>query len=213
MKPSWTFYRVIRAIVVGFCRTYWKVTYEGLENVPKDGPFILAPSHRAYQDTPMVAPVTPRHLRYMAGAGIFKYKLSAMFFQAMGTFPVHRGKVDRETLRTCQELLSNGEAVVIFPEGTRKRGPEIKDLFEGVAYVASRTGAPIVPIGIGGGERGWPKGKKLPRPGRIHVLVGEPLYCEQSGARVSRAEVRELNERLHAALQDLFDRAQAKVGA
>lgn len=213
MKPSYRFFRFVKFVVVGFCRTFWKVTYEGLENVPKSGAYIIAPTHRAYTDTPLVAPLTHRHIRYMGASGLFKYKLSAAFFERMGTFPVHRGSVDRETLRTCINLLKEGHPVVIFPEGTRKRGPKIENLFEGVGYIASRANAPIVPVAIGGAERGWPRGKLLPRPGRMHVLVGKPIEIDRQGDRIARSEVRELNAKLQESLQELFDKAQAEVGA
>src|SRR5205085_7099683 len=119
----------------------------------------------------------------------------------------------REALRRTMEVVEAGEPVVIFPEGTRRSGPAVANLFEGAAYVASRVGIPIVPVGIGGSEQALPKGKKLPRPVKTHLIVGPPIPppTPDGNGRVSRRAVHELTERLEADIQELFDRAQARV--
>jgi 1-acyl-sn-glycerol-3-phosphate acyltransferase len=144
---------------------------------------------------------------------MWKYKLSAAFFTAMGGFPVHRGAADREALRKCVEVIGEGDGLVIFPEGTRRSGPVVEEMFEGAAYVATKTGAPIIPVGIGGSEAAMPKGAKFIKPVKVHLIIGPPLRPEvgESG-KASRRAVRELNDRLQAELQRLFDEAQAKVG-
>jgi len=126
---------------------------------------------------------------------------------------VRRGSADREALRRTIELIETGQPVVIFPEGTRQVGPLVQPLFEGAAYVAIRTGVPIVPVGIGGSEKAMPKGSKMLYPAKIHVIIGPVLRPKppEEGKRSSRRSVHELTEQLHTELQDLFDRAQAKV--
>jgi 1-acyl-sn-glycerol-3-phosphate acyltransferase len=89
----------------------------------------------------------------------------------------------------------------------------VHQLFDGPAFVAARTGAPIVPIGIGGSERVMPKGSKLIRPKKIVIVVGAPITPPQPEGRVPRRVVGELTERLHASLQQLFDEADVKAGA
>ena len=80
------------------------------------------------------------------------------------SFPVHRESADREALQRAEEVLKRGEVLVLFPEGTRREGPEIEDLMEGAAFLSARTGAPIVPIGIGGSDLSMPKGSAIPKP-------------------------------------------------
>jgi 1-acyl-sn-glycerol-3-phosphate acyltransferase len=206
-------YRFVRAIVVGFCRLFWRITVEGKANVPASGPFILSPVHRSNIDTPLVAAVTKRRLRYMGKQEMWKYKVSALFFTTMGGFPVNRGAADREALRKCIEVIDGGEPLVVFPEGTRRSGPVVEDMFEGAAYVATKTGAPIVPVGIGGSEPAMPKGAKFIKPVKVHMIIGPPIYPEQGEkGKAPRRAVRELNERLRAELQRLFDEAQKKAG-
>lgn len=214
MRWDLVFYRVVRAVVVGFCRLFWRLTIEGVEHVPAEGAFVLAPVHRSNIDTLVVAAVTRRRMRFMGKDSLWKVGWLGKVFSALGAFPVHRGTVDREALRRCIEVVEAGEPLVVFPEGTRQSGPHLQPLFEGAAYIATRTGVPIVPVGIGGSEAAMPKGSKLLRPVKVHVVVGEPLYPAPPGpsGRAPRSAVHDLTEQLAARLQDLFDQAQAFCG-
>lgn len=206
------FYRVVRDLLVAFDRLYWRLTVEGRENVP-EGPFVLAPVHRSNIDTPIVAAVTKRRLRYMGKESVWKYRLPGWILDALGGFPVRRGVADREALRRCVAVLEGGEPLVLFPEGTRQSGPLVQPLYEGAAYLAARTGVPIVPVGIGGSERAMPKGSKVLRPVKVHMVIGEPIHPPPAteGGRASRRVVHELTERLAEELQRLFDEARAKA--
>jgi 1-acyl-sn-glycerol-3-phosphate acyltransferase len=177
------------------------------------GSFVLAPVHRSNVDFAIASAVTKRRMRFMGKDSLFKVKPFAAFISALGAYPVHRGAADREALRRTMEMIQGGEPVVIFPEGTRQSGPEVQKLFEGAAYLAIRTGVPIVPVGIGGSEKAMPKGKKLLYPVKVHVVIGPPLYPEppEEGKRSSRRAIHELTDRLHTEIQKLFDAAQAKT--
>jgi 1-acyl-sn-glycerol-3-phosphate acyltransferase len=205
-------YRVVRAIVVAFCRLFWRLSIEGAEHVPASGAYVLAPVHRSNIDTLVVAGVVRRRLRYMGKASLWKVGWVGKVLSALGGFPVHRGTADREALRRCIEVVQAGEPLVVFPEGTRQSGPRVQPLFEGAAYVATRTGVPIVPVGIGGSEAAMPKGSKLLRPVKVHLVVGEPLYPAPPGpsGRAPRSAVHVLTEQLAGRLQELFDQAQAR---
>ncbi len=209
-------YRFVRVVAAGFCRSFWRVTVEGGENVPASGAFILSPVHRSNIDTPLVAVVTRRPwLRFMGKDSMFKYRFADWFFTAMGGFPVHRGMPDRVALRTCERLLRSGQPVVVFPEGTRQSGPVVGHLFEGPAYLATKCQVPIVPVGIGGSERAMPKQARGIRPVKVHIVVGSPIpppANTQSG-RVPRKVVHELTGVLQSRLQEVFDRAQVRAGA
>jgi 1-acyl-sn-glycerol-3-phosphate acyltransferase len=209
------FYGVVRGVVAGFCRVFWRAKVTGPEYVPKSGPFILSPVHRSNVDTPLMACTTRRPLRYMGKDSMWKYRWSAWFFNAMGGIPVHRGSPDREALRTCEAAVRAGDPIVIFPEGTRMSGPVVGEIFEGAAFVAIRTGVPIVPVGIGGSERAMPRSARMIRPGKVHVVVGPPIYPpeRQAGGRGSRRQVHEMTARLHDELQRLFDEANAAGGS
>ena len=208
-KAELAAYSVVRGIAVGFSRVWWRLEVSGTEHVPSEGAFILAPIHRSNADSLVVAALTGRRLRYMGKHTLWKYKRLGRVFTALGGFPVRRGSADREALRKCAEVLAGGEPLVVFPEGTRQTGRMVHDLQEGAAYLASRAGVPIVPVGIGGSEDALVKGSKKIKRVRIRVVAGEPLVPPLIDGRVPRSAVARLSAELKERLQVLFDEAQA----
>lgn len=215
-------YRVVRGAIQVIIRIYWRVSFSGLDNVPAVGSYVLAPVHRSFIDFALVSGVTRRRLRYMGKEELWKNKLLGRFISALGAFPVRRGAADREALRRCLDVVASGEPLVLFPEGTRRSGPAVTDLHEGAAYVAVRAGVPIVPVGIGGSERALQKGKRLPRPVKVRVVVGPAIQPApasapgggSNGGRVTpRRAVHAVTEQLQAEIQRLFDEAQKAAGA
>ena len=207
-------YRTVRLLILIVAKLFGRIEVHGAERIP-DGPFVLAPVHRSNVDFALVCLVTKRRMRYMGKDSIFKYKFLHPFFDALGGFPVHRGTADREALRTCIEVIELGQSLVMFPEGQRQSGPIVQDLFDGAAYVAAKTGVPIVPVGVGGSEAAMPKGAKMIRPSKLVLVVGEPLPAPTptDGGRVSRRAIKAQTDALHEAIQALFDDAQRRAGA
>jgi 1-acyl-sn-glycerol-3-phosphate acyltransferase len=208
-------YAFVRFVVVKvFARLWFRVEVVDRSWVPAHGPFILAPVHRSNVDFLLVAALTKRRMRYMGKDSLWKSAALGWFISMLGAFPVRRGSADREALRTCMQVIENGEPLVMFPEGTRRTGPVVEEVFDGPAYVAARTGVPIVPVGIGGSEAAMPKGAKLIRPRKVLLVVGEPLEPPKGDGtgRVRRRVVRELTEQLKTDVQSLYDEAQARVG-
>ena len=204
-------YRVVRAVVAGVCKLLWRIKVLHPERVPGRGACVLAPSHRSILDTPFLACVTRRRIRFMGKAELWKYGWSGRFLSALGGFPVDRAGADRAAMRSAEAALAGGEPLGMFPEGTRRSGPVIEDLHHGVAFVAARRGVPIVPVGIGGSERILARGRKLPKLTRVVVVVGEPIHppAREPGASVRRSDVAALTEELRVAVQALFDEAEA----
>lgn len=208
-----SFYGAVRGIILGFAKLFWRLEIVGGEHVPTDRPFVISPVHRSNIDFALVATLTRTRMRYMGKDSLWKIKPLGAIWSVLGAFPVHRGSADREALRLSMSIIEHGEPLVLFPEGTRQQGSEVQPLFEGAAYVASRTGVPIVPVGIGGSERAMPKGSKVFRPVKVVLVVGEPIAPPQAeGPRVPRRVVRELTAQLHTELQRLFDEAQRLAG-
>ena len=207
------FYAVIRGILVALCRTYFRLSVKGRENIPKTGAFILAPIHRSNVDTPISCAATTRRLRYMGKDSLWKNKTIGSVLSALGGFPVTRGTADLEALKRCLAVLALGEPMVMFPEGTRQSGPKIHPLFDGAAYLAIKADVPIVPVGFGGTEGVMPKGSKMVLPRRCSVVVGKPIYPPKSETgRLPRTATTDLTAELIAALQVVFDQAKQKVG-
>jgi 1-acyl-sn-glycerol-3-phosphate acyltransferase len=206
-------YTTCRTLILWLGTLFFRVRVEGRENIPPRGACVIAPVHRSNLDTPILGCVTRRRMRFMGKDSLWKNRPMAWFMFALGGFPVVRGTADRDALRACQAVLDRGEPLVMFPEGTRKSGPVVHQLFDGPAFVAARAGVPIVPIGIGGSERVMPKGSKLIRPKKIVMIVGPPINPPRVDGRVPRRVVGELTRQLHVSLQQLFDEADIKAGA
>lgn len=213
--PDKIAYHVVRGIVTVFCRTWCRMQIKGRENFPTEGPFIMTPTHRSIIDTPVSSAAYTRRMRFMGADKWWKNKAFGKLLTALGGFPVTRGSADREALRRCIAVIEGGEPLVMFPEGERKSGAVVQPLFEGAAYVAMKTGVPIVPVAIGGSERAMPKGAKFIYPRKMYVVVGKPLrvpeLAESEGLKAQRNAAKQVTTELHAELQRLFDIAQERA--
>ena len=216
--PSWgefLVYSFAKNFLRLFSVVYLRMRRRGTR-VPR-GAVILAPAgHRSNLDTPLVGGVVPRHLRYMAKSSLFKSPFWTSFIVAVGGLPTDRDRLDRRAVRCARDALVRGEALVVFPEGERKSGPRVHPLLDGPIWLSIMTGAPILPIGIGGSERAMPKKALIPRPHRVRLVFGDLIAAPlpAPGRRtVTRPQRAEASERLREVLQDLFDEAQAWAGS
>jgi len=208
-------YRAFRGLVHAVWATYFRPEVSGTEHVPSSGAFIIAPVHRSNVDFAFAIYVTPRKTFFMAKDNIWKSRALGGFVSTMGAFPVHRGSADRAALGAAEAVLRAGEPLVLFPEGTRQEGPVVGDLLEGASFLAARTGAPIIPVGIAGTDRAMPRGAKLPRPVKVRIVIGPAIDPPRSddGGRVPRRRVAETTEALRAGLQGVYDQACGRLSA
>ncbi len=207
-------YRLERGIFVTALRAWFRPRVTGREHVPATGPVILAPIHRSFADFSFAAFCTDRKLFFMTKDEMWEHKALGRLLLSVGAFPVHRESADREALQRAEEVLRKEQVLVLFPEGTRREGLVVEDLMEGAAFLAARTGAPIVPVGIGGSDLAMPKGTRIPKPRRIEVVVGAaiPPPPRTGGGRVSRSAVHAATDALVPALQAVYDQARARTG-
>jgi 1-acyl-sn-glycerol-3-phosphate acyltransferase len=207
-------YRAERIIFVTALWAWFRPKVVGREHVPETGPVILAPVHRSFADFGFTAFCTDRKLFFMAKDELWKNKGLGKLLLSVGAFPVHRESADREALKRAEEVLRKEAPLVLFPEGTRREGPVVENLMEGAAFLSARTGAPIVPIGIGGSDLAMPKGSTIPKPRTIQVVVGPaiPPPPRTGGGRVSRSAVHAATEALVPKLQAVYDEARARTG-
>jgi 1-acyl-sn-glycerol-3-phosphate acyltransferase len=207
-------YAIVRGTILLVAKLFGRVKVHGAEKLPETGAFVLAPVHRSNIDFALTSILTTRPMRYMGKDSIWKSRTLGRFVSMLGAFPVHRGSADRESLRACVEILEGGSPLVMFPEGTRKSGPIVEDLFDGTAYVASKTDVPIFPLGIGGSEAALPKGAKFLKRSQLVLTVGDPIPPPERSAsgRVPRHAVHEMTVALGQRIQLLFDEAQAEAG-
>ncbi|MFA5882327.1 MAG: lysophospholipid acyltransferase family protein [Acidimicrobiia bacterium] len=203
------FYKFWRSLIVGLAYLLFGVQVRGKDRVPPRGVYILAPSHRSLLDIPFAATVTRRRLRFMAKKEIFAGPFWSWVFNQLGAVAVDRDGNDRAALKAIEVALHQGEPVVIFPEGTRREGPQLGPLASGAAYLALRTGVPIVPVGVGGSEHPVVRRRGIPWWSRVGVVVGEPIVVEAATGTIKRSSITALDEELRLRLQACFDEAVA----
>ena len=167
--------------------TRWEV--RGRENIPAEGPLLVVANHLNLTDPPLLGVSLGREAIFMAKEELFRSPLSAYFVGSFGAFPVHRGKLDRKAMRQAQQVLTDGLALVMFPEATRSKSARLQPAYPGSALIAMRGGAPVLPVGISGTEGVKGIGWIFRRP-RITVNIGRPFYLP-AGSRLTRAGLAE----------------------
>ncbi|MBI4319039.1 MAG: 1-acyl-sn-glycerol-3-phosphate acyltransferase [Chloroflexi bacterium] len=153
------FYRFSNFLVRLLLRLLTRYKVSGLEFVPSTGPLVVAANHLSLIDPPMLGALLPRKATFMAKEELFKAPLVGWVVAAYGAFPVRRGEADRQALRAALKLLEQGQAIGMFPEGTRSKMARLQPAHAGAALVALRSGAPILPVGIVGTHKilTWPR--------------------------------------------------------
>ncbi len=182
MKEYTRFYETVRVIARIIVPLLIKLRVIGVENVPKEGPVILVSNHLNWTDIPMIGYKVMRRTHFMAKAELFQKAPLKWLVIGLGAFPVRRGEADRQAIKQAEEVLKAGQVLVIFPEGTRSRTRQMKAGLPGVALIALRSEAPIVPVGIYGSERFklwhiWPF--RTP----ITLTYGKPFILTREGRR------------------------------
>ena len=166
-------YWLVRAVFQPFFHLYFRLSRIGREHVPESGPVIFAANHRSFLDPFVIATIARRPMYYVAKEELFRHRLVAWCLNSLGAFPVRRGHGDDAMLDTARAILERGDAVLMFPEGTRIRPGALGRPKRGVGRLALETGAPVVPVAINGTEavrKGW-----RVRPHKVRIRVGMPM--------------------------------------
>ena len=166
-------YWLMRAWLQPFAHLYWRLSRIGREHIPADGPVIFVCNHRSFIDPFIVGLCSRRPIYYVAKEEIFHIPFGGWLISALGAFPVRRGAADTDMIETAKAILERGDAVLMFPEGTRTRPGALGKPKRGVGRLALETGATVVPVAMIGTEairKGW-----RIRPHKIRVRIGAPL--------------------------------------
>jgi 1-acyl-sn-glycerol-3-phosphate acyltransferase len=192
----------------------------GRENVPAEGPFILASNHLSFIDSMAIPLMSPRRVGYLAkaeyftGSGIGGWFIKT-WFTALGALPVERQthRAAQEALDTAMSVLQAGGGFGIYPEGTRSKDGRLARGKTGVAWLALTADCPVVPVGITGTDRIQPIGASWPRPHRFSVTFGQPLtFPEHKGKAGNNRARRDVTDRIMVAIAELSGQEKAGWG-
>jgi 1-acyl-sn-glycerol-3-phosphate acyltransferase len=190
-------------------RATTRITVEGAHDLPQEGPLIVTPNHISNADPPLiagwVAPALGRRPRFLAKEQLFVGPV-ARLLRWQGAVPVKAGGRDPETYRVAKRLLDQREVLIVFPEGTRQLSGVLGTPMPGAALLATRTGVPILPVGISGTDDFLRRGSRLPHFGaRIRVRIGRPYVLALDPDLPRRQQLEAANEDLMRRIAALVD--------
>jgi 1-acyl-sn-glycerol-3-phosphate acyltransferase len=151
-------------------RLYWRIRLEGVENIPPEGPLIIAPNHVTYADPVVVWIPVRLTVHFMAWAALFDIRGFSWLIRRLRAFPVNLDSADPRAIRETVRLLRAQQAVMIFPEGGRTTDGRLQPFFQGAFRLACSLNVPVLPVTILGGHDAWPPDRTLPKPGRLHIV-------------------------------------------
>ena len=179
-------YWVLKAILTPVLRLLFKVRVEGAENVPADGPAILASNHLSFSDSIFLPMVLKRRITFVAKAEYFEKKKTAWFFRAVGQIPIKRegGSASQRALDSAMEVLQTGGVFGIYPEGTRSPDGRLYKGHTGVARLALKSGAPVLAVAMVGTREAQPIGQVKPIFGSpITLRFSKPMRFDRYADR------------------------------
>lgn len=174
-------YRAVRIVVSTFMAMFggWRAT--GFRNMPATGGALLVSNHLSFLDVILLGVGLRRPLNYVARSTLFFPPLG-LLIRSLGAFPIQREGMGASGMKETLRRIRSGGVVALFPEGTRSRDGEPVPLKSGIAVLAARAGVPVVPAGVAGTFRAWPRGRRLPIPRPLRVHYGPPIMpCDLEG--------------------------------
>jgi 1-acyl-sn-glycerol-3-phosphate acyltransferase len=191
-KPFW---EVSGRVVNVILRLVFRFSRAGMEHLPSSGGTLIVSNHLSFKDPVLVgAGALPRPVHFMAKVELFRVPILGGVIRRLGAFPVRRGAADRDAIRTARELLAAGEAVVMFPEGTRSRDGRLRPAFPGAGSLALEPGITVVPAAVWGSQR---------RFGPIKVVFGPPVDLSSVEGRSKSQRAHDATQRVMQAIADL----------
>jgi 1-acyl-sn-glycerol-3-phosphate acyltransferase len=216
------FYWFLKKVILGpVLRVFFRPYVIGLENVPEDGAVIFASNHLSFSDSFFFPLLVPRRITFLAKADYFTGKgvkgwLTARFFRGAGQLPVDRsgGRASEAALRTGLRVLSRGEALGIYPEGTRSPDGRLYRGKTGVARMALEAHVSVIPVVMIDTEKIQPPGRVIPRIGRVGVKIGKPLdFSRYEGMEGDRFVLRSITDEIMYELMELSGQEYVDVYA
>jgi len=196
-------YRVAQTISYTYFRLFHRFRVQGLENIPKDKPFILACNHLSFFDPPAIGCKIPRNLHYFARDSLFFWPLG-LLISSLNSIPVNRGQLDLGTLRKVLKVLKNGHPILVFPEGTRSEDGELQEPQKGLGLLVAKSSVGVIPARIYGSGKAFGKKHLIPRIGRkIYINIGVEISFNDPKDVKSKKNYLEISTTVMSAIEKL----------
>ena len=190
-----TFQRLANVILRLLIKLLLDCEVEGVENLPEEGPLIVIQNHMISIDTVIGAAFVDREIMGMSKVENYRNPLVSALFKAYGTFPVRRGEVDRQALRTSLAVLKEGKVLMAAPEGTRSKTRTLQKGKDGLSYIVVKSGAPIVPLAIWGQEEFWNQLRRLRRT-TVKVVFGKAFALDPGAGKLTREQLTQMTHEM-----------------
>ena len=179
-------YALAKVILTIVFRLIFRIKVTGAEHVPENGGIIICANHAHVFDPILVSIMLKRKMRFIAKKELFRNKAFAWIIRALGAFPVDREAADITAYKTAIKLLQNGEALLLFSQGTRQKTISISNNKSGVVFFGIKANAPIVPVGINATYKPFSK---------VHIQIGKPINLDKySGAKLKTELLNQITE-------------------
>lgn len=199
-------YYFSKRIIILLGKLFFRVQANGVENIPKNGGFILASNHASYLDPAIVGSSCPRDdLYYLAREDLFKNKGFAWWLKHVHVVALKRNSADISAVKESLALLNQGKGLILFPTGTRTIDGRITDLHEGVGFLAYKAKVPVVPACVRGTERALPKGAKSVKFTRVKVVFGKPINILGFSGFSEKEAYRKITENIGQEINRMWD--------
>ena len=208
-----TWYEFFRPVAKGISVASSRLTIEGRENIPREGPFFLVANHQSVLDPVLIQAHCPRAVHSFAKSTQFSSgAVSRWLLPRINAIPARRYRVDPQVVRTALRLLDEGEAVCVYPEGERSWDGRLQPLRRGTVRLILKAGVAVVPCGVSGSFTAWPRWSRRPRRARVVIRFGTPIHFGRHDTRDQReAVLDDAYERLATALAHLSGQPPASA--
>jgi 1-acyl-sn-glycerol-3-phosphate acyltransferase len=207
-RCGWWFFRAVFAV-------YFRYRVFNPERVPLTGPVILAPNHASFMDPPLVGAGLRRQISYLAREDIFHVPILGRILRSWEVVPVDRDGGTGRGLKQILQRLELGGAIILFPEGTRSRLGDLNPARSGIGLVVIKSSAPVLPVRVFGTHDAFGPHQRLPRPRRVTVKYGQPLWFAEQRAEAAscpRQRVKEIYQQVADEIMTEIARLEPRAG-
>lgn len=197
-------YRWAHRLTYLFCKIMGHIETDGVDNIPREGGVLLVSNHISLLDPVIVGSAANREIHFMARSNVFDVPFLGRLISIFNAYPVNRGKPDLGALRKTITHLKGGNAVLIFPEGTRSFDGKIGKAHDGACFIAQRANVPTIPVYHKGAEKMMPRGSKRIRRAKLSVTFGNPIdFSDIVESDIRREMYQKMGVQMMDAISDL----------